>query len=102
MEAKAETLSTIKLFMSEINKPITKRTKDGLPANFGCDRGKKLVVSFDVGDVLKIRVSGRKTVEIFSLFDLYGMAIRNRVRRESADKEAKRREKRMSKVLKKK
>lgn len=84
--------------MTEITKPIIRKTKHGLPPNHGSDRGKQLVASLDVGDVLTLRVSGRRQVETFSLFDLYTMAVRNRVRRAAAEKEAKKREKRASKI----
>ena len=74
--------------MNDLNKPVARRTRNGLPPNHGCDREKKLIATLDVGDVLKLRVAGRRTEEVLSLFDLYTAAVRNRVRREAAEKQA--------------
>lgn len=74
--------------MTELTKPVSRKTRNGLPANHGCDRDKKLIVTLDVGDVLKIRIAGRRTEEVLSLFDLYTSAVRNRVRREAEEKRA--------------
>jgi hypothetical protein len=74
--------------MIEITRTVSRKTRGGLPPNHGADRDKKLIASLDVGDVLTLRVAGRRHTEVLSLFDLYTMAVRNRVRREAEEKRA--------------
>lgn len=67
--------------MTTIDKPVRRLTRGALDYSHGPDRGRKLVVAFEVGDLVTIRPQGRRSqrVETVSLFDIYRYAITRRV-----------------------
>ena len=72
--------------MTELNKPTRRVTRGALDGSFGSDRGRRLVVTLEVGDVIAIRPAGTRRSEIVSLFDVYRLAIQRRVNCERLEK----------------
>lgn len=65
--------------MTPLEKPIQRLTRGGLPDNYGPDKGKRLVASLDLGDVLTLRPHRTRRPESVSLFDVYAWALRRRL-----------------------
>lgn len=57
--------------MIEINKQLTRKTRGELDGSHGRDARRKLVVAFNVGDVIEFRPYGRRVKITGSLFDAY-------------------------------
>jgi hypothetical protein len=72
--------------MTPIDKPCRRVTRGALCAQFGPDRGRRLVASFEPGDLVTIRPAGTRRAETVSLFDVYRFAIRVRSNREHLEK----------------
>lgn len=74
--------------MTTLQKVVRRQTIGALDCSFGSDRGKRLVVSLEQGDLIAIKPARAKAgrTERISLFDLYRMAIRIRVNRAQLDK----------------
>ncbi len=68
--------------MTPIEKPCRRVTRGALDGQFGPDRGRRLVASFEPGDVLTIRPHGTRRAETVSLFDVFRYALRCRVNSE--------------------
>ena len=67
--------------MTSITKPVRRLTLATLDNRHGPDRGRRLVVALERGDVLVLRPHGTRRPETVSLFDIYSFAIRARVNR---------------------
>lgn len=65
--------------MTELSKPVRRQTRGALDGCYGCDRGRRLVASLEVGDLLTIRPAGTRRAETVSLFDVYRWAMQRRV-----------------------
>ena len=66
--------------MTPLNKSVRRVTRGALDGHRGRLRGRRLVATLDVGDVLTLKPLGlRKGVETISLFDAYIYAIKCRV-----------------------
>ena len=73
--------------MTILNKPYHRVTRGALPASFGSDRDRRIVVTLlpgngdDVPDLLELRPQGTRRPERLALIDVYHFAIRCRVNR---------------------
>ena len=72
--------------MTTIEKPWTRVTKGALDGSFLRDRGRRLVVILDCGDLLTLKPHGTRRPETVSLFDVYRFALRARVNRETLER----------------
>lgn len=72
--------------MTSIDKPCRRVTRGALDGSHGADRGRKLVASFEPGDVVVLRPHGTRRRETVSLFDVYRFAVRCRAGRENLEK----------------
>lgn len=81
--------------MTNLEKPVRRLTRGALDATHGRDRGRRLVASLEVGDLLSIRPAGTRRAEVVSLFDVYRYAL---VRRVNAARLEKAREKKKQKA----
>lgn len=65
--------------MTPLKKPVRRVTVGALDGTHGRDRGKPLVASLELGDLLTLRPAGTRRMETVSLFDVYVYAVRCRV-----------------------
>jgi len=72
--------------MTDLNKPVRRKTRGALDGNYGCDRGRRLITTLLVGDIISIRPEGTRREETISLMDVYQFAIRCRVNRFNLEK----------------
>jgi hypothetical protein len=73
--------------MTILTKPIRRETVDELDGSFCRDRGRKLIITLSLGDIIIFRPKGRRArQETISLFDAYRYATRCRVGRETLEK----------------
>lgn len=85
------------LMVAEIEAPARAVTREELDGSFGSDRGRKLVVSLDAGDLVSIRPHGtRRTIQVRAV-DLFRFALRCAASRVTLEK-ARVRKERMSVV----
>jgi hypothetical protein len=56
--------------------PAVRKTRGTLPAYFGIDRNKHLIVSLEAGDLICLRIAGTQRVKKISAFDVYHYVIR--------------------------
>jgi hypothetical protein len=72
--------------MTSLDKPLRRVTRGGLDYCYGKDRGRRLIASLEVGDLLTLRPYGTRRSEAISLFDVYRYALQCRVNRTRLEK----------------
>lgn len=65
--------------MTELTKTMKRVTVGALDGSHGPDRGRKLVTSLVVGDMIEMRPQGTRRPVRLSLFDAYRYAVRVKV-----------------------
>ncbi len=81
--------------MTTLTRPLRRQTVGTLDGTYCSDRGKRLVVSLEPGDLITIRPAKTRRVETIAVTDVYRWALRNRINKEAADKKAAKRAKRL-------
>lgn len=82
--------------MTELGKAVSRVTRGALDGHHGADRGRRLVASLEVGDLITLRPQGTRRTETVSLFDLYDCAIRWRLNRTQLEKAREKKAKRLA------
>jgi len=75
--------------MTSLDKPergVTRVTLEGLDGCHGCDRGRRLVVSLQYGDLITIRPHGTRRSKTVRIADVYFYAIRCEVNKTKMEK----------------
>lgn len=84
------------LFMTPLNKPVTRKTATTLDGSYGPDRGKAIVVRLIPGDgkaipdLLELRPEKTRRPERIAVADVYRYAMRSRINFELLEKARKR------------
>lgn len=65
--------------MTALERRVQRVTRGALDGSYGPDRGRPLVASFNVGDVIELRPLGTRRGVRLSLFDTYRYAVRCQV-----------------------
>lgn len=76
--------------MTNLDKPISRRTRSYLGGNYGLDRNRRLVATLEPGDLITLRPEGTRRSESVSLLDVYHFAIRCKTNRINLEKARKR------------
>lgn len=66
--------------------PARAKTVGELPGNYGLDKGRKLVVSLDSGDLITVRPAGTTRSLAITAVDLYAILLRYAAGRENLTK----------------
>lgn len=61
--------------MTTLRKPVRRLTVETLGSEHGCDRGKKLIVSLEPGDLIALRPQRSQRVQTIRILDVYRYAI---------------------------
>lgn len=72
--------------MTALDKAVRRVTRGALDHCYGSDRGRRLVVSLEVGDLITLRPAGTRRSETISAFDVYRYAMMCRVNRARLEK----------------
>lgn len=74
--------------MTTLSKSVRRSTIGSLDGTYGKDRDKRLIVSLEQGDLISLRPAKTQRPETVSLFDVYRYAMRCRLNKIQADKNA--------------
>lgn len=78
--------------MTILTKPVHRETVNELDGTFCCHRGRKLVVSLSLGDVIVFRPKGTRQTAILAIADAYRYALRCAANRALLEKARQRKE----------
>ena len=56
--------------------PVRARTQDGLPHNYGLDRDRRLIVSLEAGDLIRVKPERTSRALCITAVDLYAYLVR--------------------------
>lgn len=71
---------------TKLKNPVKRETIGTLDGSFGCDRGKELIATMSLGDILIIKPKRSQRAETISLFDVYRYAIQCRTNKVHMEK----------------